>query len=351
MAPDATTTPATLTVNAALGIAPTTLTAGVANTLYHQTISVTGGTTPYTTFSVSGFSAGGTGLTSGEITANASAGTIVVDGTPTASGSASFTVNVTDTVGATVNRSYTITVNSANQPPTDISLSIASVAENQPTGTAVGTLCTTDPDSSTFTYSLVTGTGSTDNASFTISGSTLQTAASFNYEAKSSYSVRIRSTDQGGLYTEKVFTINVTNVNEQPTDISLSNASVAENQPVGTTVGTLSTTDPDSGNTFTYSLVTGTGSTDNASFTISGSTLQTAASFNYEAKSSYSVRIRSTDQGGLYTEKAFTINVTNVNEPPTDISSRTPAWRRTSRWGRWWAWCRARTRTPARARR
>jgi len=71
-----------------------------------------------------------------------------------------------------------------------------------------------------------------------------------------------------------------------PTDISLSNANVAENQPTGTTVGTLSTTDPDSGNTFTYSLVTGTGSTDNTSFTISGGTLQTAATFNYEAQSS-----------------------------------------------------------------
>ncbi len=205
--------------------------------------------------------------------------------------------------------------------PTDISLSNNSVAENQPTGTAVGTLSTTDPDTgNTFTYSLVSGTGSTDNGSFTISGNTLQTAATFNYESRNSYSIRIRSTDQGSLYTEKAFTINVTNVNEQPTDISLSNNSVAENQPTGTAVGTLSTTDPDTGNTFTYSLVSGTGSTDNGSFTISGNTLQTAATFNYESKNSYSIRIRSTDQGSLYTEKAFTINVTNVNEQPTDIS-------------------------------
>ena len=109
-APDATTTAATLTVNPALGIAPTTLPGGIVNTLYHQTITVSGGTTPYTTFSVSGFSAGGTGLTSSEITANASAGTIVIDGTPTAAGSASFTVNVTDTVGAMLSQNYTIAV-------------------------------------------------------------------------------------------------------------------------------------------------------------------------------------------------------------------------------------------------
>ena len=35
-----------------------------------------------------------------------------------------------------------------------------------------------------------------------------------------------------------------------PTDISLSNASINENQSSGTAVGTLSSTDPDTGNTF-----------------------------------------------------------------------------------------------------
>ncbi len=133
---------------------------------------------------------------------------------------------------------------------------------------------------------------------------------------RNSYSIRIRSTDQGSLYTEKTFTINVTNVNEQPTDISLSNNSVAENQPTGTAVGTLSTTDPDTGNTFTYSLVSGIGSTDNGSFTIAGGALKTAAIFDYETKNSYSIRISSTDQGGLSFEKVFAIT---VSEPTTHI--------------------------------
>jgi hypothetical protein len=120
--------------------------------------------------------------------------------------------------------------------------------------------------------------------------------------------------DQGGLATEKVFTITVTNVNEAPTDIALSGASVAENQPAGTAVGTFTTTDPDAGNTFTYTLVSGEGSTDNGSFTIDGGVLKTAASFDFESRSSYSVRVKSMDQGGLSTEKAFTITVTDVVE-------------------------------------
>jgi O-glycosyl hydrolase len=206
----------------------------------------------------------------------------------------------------------------ANSAPTDITLANATVGENQPSGTTVGALSTTDPDAgNTFTYTLVSGTGSTGNGSFSIAGGSLLTAASFNFEAQNSYSVRIRSTDQGGLLFEKAFTITVTNANEAPTDITLANAAVGENQPSGATVGALSTTDPDAGNTFTYTLVSGTGSTGNGSFSIAGGSLLTAASFDYEAQNSYSVRIRSTDQGGLFFEKAFTITVTNVNEAPS----------------------------------
>jgi hypothetical protein len=103
---------------------------------------------------------------------------------------------------------------------------------------------------------------------------------------------------------------------QAPTDIALSNSSVAENAAVNTTAGTLSTTDPDAGDTFTYTLVSGNGSTDNASFNILGNSLRTSASFDYETKNSYSIRVRSTDQGSLWVEKQFTITVTNVNEAP-----------------------------------
>ena len=105
-------------------------------------------------------------------------------------------------------------------------------------------------------------------------------------------------------------------VNVAPTDISLSNTSVAENEIIGTVVGTLSSSDPDAGNTFTYSLVTGAGDADNASFDISGDQLITKEVFNFEVQLSYSIRLRTTDQGGLSFEKAFTIMVTDANDTP-----------------------------------
>ena len=124
----------------------------------------------------------------------------------------------------------------------------------------------------------------------------------------------MRSTDASGLYTEKVFTIGVTNVNEAPLDIALSSNNIAENAGANAQVGTFSTIDPDAADSFTYSFVTGTGDTDNAAFNIDGANLHAVNSFDFETKSSYSVRVRSTDASGLITEKAFTIIVDDVRE-------------------------------------
>src|SRR6185369_3086361 len=108
----------------------------------------------------------------------------------------------------------------------------------------------------------------------------------------------------------------VTCVNDPPTDIVLSKSDVDENQPINTVVGTFSTTDPDVGDPHTYTLVGGAGSTDNGSFNISGSQLRTSAVFNFEVKSSYSIRVRTTDSGALFFEKIFTITVNDLPEAP-----------------------------------
>ena len=125
-----------------------------------------------------------------------------------------YSVTVTDGVTGCANSgSGTVTVNSANQAPTDLALSGTSVNENQPSGTTVGTFSTTDPNCyDSFTYTLVSGTGGTDNAAFAVAGSTLQTVVRFNYEVQPSYSIRVRTTDLAELSYEKVFTITVNNV-------------------------------------------------------------------------------------------------------------------------------------------
>ena len=228
-------------------------------------------------------------------------------------------IRTTDNTTRFFEEAFTVSATNVNEAPTGASLVPPIVAENQPSGTTVGTLSAIEPDmADTHTFTLVAGTGSTDNGSFTITGSSLNTAAIFNFEAKSTYSIRVRATDAGALFGEQQLTIFVSNVNEAPTDISLTGSTVPENLPSGTSVGTFITTDPDIAATQTYTLVAGTGSTDNASFAISSASLTTNAVFNFEAKSSYSIRVRATDSGGLFFEKAFTISVGNVNEAPVN---------------------------------
>ena len=108
-----------------------------------------------------------------------------------------------------------------NDAPTDIAITSSSVAENQPSGTVVGTFSSTDVDGGpTYTYSLVAGAGDTGNASFSIVADTLQTGAVFDFETQSSYSIRVRTDDGHGGTFDEVFTIAVTNVNEAPTAVS-----------------------------------------------------------------------------------------------------------------------------------
>jgi hypothetical protein len=108
--------------------------------------------------------------------------------------------------------------------------------------------------------------------------------------------------------------------NSAPTQIGLSATAIAENNAVNDVVGTLSTTDSDVGDSFTYTLASGTGDADNASFNISGSSLRASVVFDYETKSNHSIRVRTTDSGGGTFEKVFTITVTDVNETPADTT-------------------------------
>ena len=97
-----------------------------------------------------------------------------------------------------------------------------------------------------------------------------------------------------------------------PTSIALSAWMIGENAGPGSVVGQFSTTDPNSGDTFNYTLISGMGDTHNASFAVVGNQLVAVASLDHEAGSTRSIRVRSTDGSGLYVETTFTIVVTDV---------------------------------------
>jgi hypothetical protein len=96
-----------LTINGSLSITTTTLPAATENVLYSQTIGVSGGTQPYT-FSIS----------SGSLPSWASTSTFdssgKITGTPTSTGSTTFTVEVTDSSSHTATQQLTLTVYAAS---------------------------------------------------------------------------------------------------------------------------------------------------------------------------------------------------------------------------------------------
>ncbi|MDD2729786.1 DUF4347 domain-containing protein, partial [Malikia sp.] len=111
----------------------------------------------------------------------------------------------------------------------------------------------------------------------------------------------------------------VSSVNDAPSNITLSASSLAENTSTTSAVdvGTLSSTDVDTGDTlFSYSIV---GGSDQGVFQISGNNLQFKAGtvLDYEAQNSYSVTVRTTDAGNATHDKTFSVALTDVNDAPT----------------------------------
>ncbi|WP_353291977.1 SBBP repeat-containing protein [Synechococcus sp. M16CYN] len=211
-----------------------------------------------------------------------------------------------------------------NKSPTDISISASSFDENIASGSAVVTLSTSDPDSGdNHTYALVTGTGDTDNASFTIENDKLKIIESPDFETKSSYSVRLQTTDSSGLTFEKSFNLSVNDINDAPTDLYLSSGDTFNDHYVdidnatsyygldsGTfssvrTVAALSSQDQDHADRHRYKLVKGRGDRDNHKFKIDGENLMIReVPTSEDSTTIYRIRIRTIDlDGGRYRKK------------------------------------------------
>ncbi len=110
-----------------------------------------------------------------------------------------------------------------------------------------------------------------------------------------------------------------------PVDLTLSTATVAENLPAGTPVGTFAAIDYSPTDSFTYSLVSGSGGTNNSKFKISDNQLQTKSALDFETLPIASIRIRATDSGANTFEKVFLIQVAGVDSDDDDGDGLTQA--------------------------
>ncbi|MEN7547291.1 cadherin domain-containing protein [Rapidithrix thailandica] len=225
--------------------------------------------------------------------------------------SLSIRIKVSDNYIGSFEKVFAITVKDINEVAQDIALSESIIAENMDSGSLIGSLSAIDEDDGdTHTYEFVNGG---DEAHFSLDENKLKSAISFDHETKDEYSITIRTTDAGGLSFDKTYTISIEDINEVPTDITLSENTVFENKAIGLTIGSLTTTDEDSPETHTYTFVSGG---DEAAFTIDGNVLKANESFDYETKDNYTLTVLVTDKGGLSHEKAFNISIKDINDIP-----------------------------------
>ena len=130
--------------------------------------------------------------------------------------------------------------------------------------------------------------------------------------------VAVRATDVAGNESRSEVDIQRI-INQAPTEVVLSNQSIAENSVVGTVVGSLNTIDVD-GDSFRYELV----EQSEEVFELIGDRLVLAAgaTLDREQVSSYDVTILSTDDGDppASIQRTFTIEVLDVNETPSFTS-------------------------------
>ncbi|MEO5916487.1 MAG: cadherin domain-containing protein [Luteolibacter sp.] len=127
---------------------------------------------------------------------------------------------------------------------------------------------------------------------------------------------RIMATTDKGVLTQMIWMDTVSG--HPPTAISFSpavqqsgQAILMENSPPDTVIGNLAAFDPDAGDTHQFVVRVTSGSQDPYCLTTSGGQLlvQSSAGVDYEAGGTMVFQVRATDQGGNYTEHAFTIQL------------------------------------------
>ena len=223
-----------------------------------------------------------------------------------------FHVVVTDQDGLSDTAVITVNLNDTPEPPKfDDKTPTFAVDENVPAGTHVGDVVATDVDEDdVLTYSIKdpTGTFVIDEATGEI---TVKADSTIDYETKNEYTVTVVVTDKFGYTDTATVTIKVNDVNETP-DVPDQTITVKEDAVVGSDVGKIVASDPDTAKAFStliYELVE-----ESEQFDVKeDGTVVLKKELDYETDSVLTIKVRVTD-GELSDTALVTVKVTNVVE-------------------------------------
>ncbi|KAM4732175.1 protocadherin gamma-A11-like isoform 43-T43 [Anableps anableps] len=201
----------------------------------------------------------------------------------------------------------------------------ASLPENSPVGTVVVTVSATDADEGvngevTFEFGHVTNEVmeifNIDNKRGEI-----RVTAAVDYEATTSYEIRVKAKDGFGLSSFAKVIISITDVNDNAPVVSLKSLTnpIPEDIPAGTEVGIISIQDRDSGNNRQVRCSI----QQNVPFKLVPSiknyySLVTTGQLDREQVSDYNITIIATDEGSppLSSSKTVQLSVADINDNP-----------------------------------
>ena len=211
-----------------------------------------------------------------------------------------------------------VQVMNVNDAPSDIYFIIAPIVpENASINTTVGRLAVDDEDvgdSHTFATSGVSSTFRVDQQGV------VYTIASLDFEVAPELVLDVVAYDSGNLNKLTTVTVSVSDVNEAPHNIILSNDETAENQPADVVVATITVEDQDFNETFHCQLTQPHPFYFGIVQDVMGIDLVTTNStINYELTPTFLITLDCYDHGGLLYKKDILITITDNNDPPTQI--------------------------------
>ena len=284
------------------------------------TVTDADGTTTYSGWTIV------SGNTGSAFSIDASTGVISSSATLDRETIASYTLGLEVSDGTNTSSAETVTINLSDindTAPVVTAGQTLSVDEGALSSTPVGTVTATDADIGG-AFSGWTISSGNSSGFFAINNSTgaITATGNIDYETTTSYTLGITVSDGTNTSTAGNVIININNLNDNPPSVTAATLSIAENASIGSSVGTISATDPDTSTPTLSNWNIVSGNTGGA-FSINPSTgvVTTNITLDEETTNTYTLGITVNDGVNSSSIQNITVNVTDINEHAPVIAS------------------------------
>ncbi len=242
-------------------------------------------------------------------------------GTPpnNSNGSIEIEVVATDSGGLSASDSFTLDIGDVNfAPMLDNAVADAAVTEGEVLNVVLPANTFSDPDvGDTLSYSAQLSGGGTLPLWLSFDAETRTFTGIPPNNSNGSIDIEVIATDSGGLSASDVFTLDIADANFAPTlDNAIADAAAGEGEALNLVLPANTFSDPDTGDTLTYSAQSAGGGALPAWLDFDTVTRTFSGTPPNNSNGSVDVEVTATDTGGLSVSDTFTISIADANFVP-----------------------------------